>query len=159
MKNSTFPDRDYGLWKLLAHTRHAMSKARQKELRQYHTFGRRSAVLVAIEALGDKATPGEISRWLFREPHSISEFLSRMEKEGLVKKVRDFDRKNQLRVVMTKRGCEVYQQSLKRESIHHIMSVLSEKECQQLRTCLQKLWDKALEELRIDTERFFPPYP
>ncbi len=159
MKNSASPSPDpsYDLWKLLAHTRHAMSKARQKELRQYHIFGRRTAVLAAIGDLGDKATPGAIARWLFREPHSVSEFLSRMEKEGLVTKVRDFARKNQIRVVMTEKGHEVHLQSVKRESIHNIMSVLSEEEYQQLRLYLQKLWNKALEELRIDHESFFSP--
>ena len=55
-------DRDYNLWVLLAHTRHAIFEAREKELRLFNITARRSAVLYIIQALGDKATPAEISR-------------------------------------------------------------------------------------------------
>ena len=103
-----------------------MYKARTRELFQYGITPAEAAVLVIVQAIGEKATPAEISRWLFREPHSISGLLARMEKQGLVRKVKDLDRKNLVRVVITEKGQQAYQQSTKRESIHRIMSSLSE---------------------------------
>jgi len=78
-----------------------------------------------------------------------------MEKEGLIRKVKDLDRKNLIRVVVTEKGQRAYEQSTKREVIHRIMSSLSEEERQQLSSCLQKLRSKALAE--FDMER--PPFP
>jgi DNA-binding MarR family transcriptional regulator len=144
MKNYSATDQDYNLWILLAQTRDAILKARQKELDQYGISTSQAAVLFVIQAIGDRATPAEISRWLFREPHSVSTLLSRMEKQGLVRKVKDLDRKNLVRVVITEKGREAYYQSTKRESIRGIMSSLSEEERQQLTSSLRKLRDEAL---------------
>ena len=142
----------YNLWVLLAQTKDAVLRARQKELHRYGISATQSAALFAIQAIGDKATPAEISRWLFREPHSVSELLSRMEKEGLVRKTKDLDRKNQVRVELTEKGYEAYDQSMKQESIHKIMSSLSEEAREQLRSCLQTLRDEALKELGVEPQ-------
>ena len=126
-------------------------------MHQYNISASRGAVLFAIQAIGEEATPAEIARWLFREPHSISELLSRMERDGLVRRVKDLCRKNLVRIVLTEKGREVYHKSTKRELVCEIMSSLSEEERQQLRSCLQKLRDKALKELRIEHGIPFPP--
>ena len=157
MVHFPFHDEDYDLWLLVAQVRQAMFRARRKELVQYNISPRQAAVLFAIQAIDGKATPAEISRWLFREPHSVSELLSRMEKRGLVRKVKDLKGKNLVRLVLTEKGCEAYYQSTKRESIHKIKSSLTEEERQQLRSCLQILRDKAVQVLRIEDEMPFPP--
>ena len=79
-----------------------------------------------------------------------------MEKQGLVKKVKDLDRKNLVRITLTEEGHQAYRESIKRESIHRIMSSLSEEERQQLKSSLLKLRDTALEEPQIESK---PPYP
>ena len=156
MENPLSMHRDYNRWILLAQTRDAIFKARWKELSRYDISARQAAVLVAIQAVGDKATPAEISRWVFRKAHSISELLSRIEKAGLVRKVKDLDRKNQVRVVLTEKGRETYHhQSTNTVSIRKIMSLLSEEDRQQLRSCLQVLRDKAVKELGIKYETPF----
>lgn len=86
MKNYSFVDQDYELWVLLHQPRDAVFKAREKELSPYGISTMQAAVLFIILAIGNEATPTEISRWLLREPHSVSNLLSRMEKEGLVTK-------------------------------------------------------------------------
>ena len=150
-------DRDYELWVLLTQARAALSRARRKELHRHNITTRQSAVLFVIQAIGGKATPGEIARWLLREPHSISELLSRMEKDGLVRKIKGLDKKNVVRIVLTEKGRKAYDKSVVRESIHEIMSSLSEEERQQLRSCLQKLRDKALSLLAMEQVIPFPP--
>lgn len=142
-----FNDQDYRLWVLLNQVRDAILKARQKELNQYNISATQAATLLAIEAIGLKATATEISRRLFLKPHSVAGqagILSRMEKKGLVRRLKDLDRKNLVRVVLTEKGREAYYQSTKQESIRQIVSSLSEEERQQLTSCLHTLRDKAL---------------
>ena len=52
---------------------------------------------------------------------------------------------------MTEQGREAYRtERVNRESIHEIMSCLSEEECRQLRSSLQKLIAKARETLGVE---------
>jgi len=142
--NNTLGGEDYELWVLLAQTREAMYKARQKELTKYNISPRQSAVLSIIKALGDGVAPAEISRYLFREHHSVTELLGRMEKDGLVRKVKDEDKKGRVKIFLTPKGQQVYTHSMKRKSIKEIISCLSEEERQQLRSFLKRLRDNAL---------------
>jgi len=156
MKNFSSVDQDYKLWVLLDQAEHAVSKAREKELSHYSITTVQAAVLFIIQAIGNEATPAEISRWLFRKSHSVSGLLSRMEKEGLVRKVKDLDRKNMVRVTLTEKGQQIYRQSNKRRFIRKIMSCLSEEEHQQLTSCLERLRNKAFKELGVNPK---PPFP
>ena len=137
-------DGNYELAVLLAQARDAVMKARRKELTRYHISPRQSAVLYYIQAIGERATPAEISRGIFRESHSISEILGRMEKQGLLRRVKDLSRKNMVRVELTEKGLEACNHSEKRASIDKIFSALSKEERQQLRSYLERLRDKAL---------------
>ena len=156
MKESPLDDRELSLWALLGQTRLGMLKVRRRELRQLNISPSKSIVLLSLQVIGDKATPSQISRWLFREPHSISELISKMEQDGLVRKVKDLDRKDQVRVIPTDKGREVYYEALELKSIRKIMSCLSEDEHRQLRSCLLKLRDGAVDELG---HRYKPPFP
>ena len=134
---------------LLGQTAYAIRNIRKKELHKYKVPIRHSAVFFAVEAIGDRATPASISRWLLREPHTVSELLKRMEKKGLIKKVKDLDRKNKIRIGMTKKGQRAYRDSLKRESSSKVINCLSQKERQQLKSLLEKLRNRAFEELGV----------
>jgi len=157
MKNISPVDEDYNLWVLLHQTTDVVLRARQKELDQFGISVIEVGVLVVTQAIGEKATPSEISRWIFREPHTVSALLNRMEKRGLVRKTQDLDRKNLVRVSITEKGQQAYDKSTRRKSIHKIMSSLSEQERQQLRSCLQKLQNKAFKELIVEYKP--PPLP
>jgi len=149
-------DEDYAVWILLGQTREAMYKARQRELKRYNITPRQAAILFTIETLNNDGTPAEISRRLLREPHTVSELLSRMEQRGLVARVKDLDRKNMVRIVMTEKGREAYSQSTKRDSIHRIMSSLSKRGHQELTSYLKTLRDTALQEKGMDGEPHSP---
>lgn len=157
MENRLLADKDLNLWALLRLTERAIFKAREKELAQYGITVEQAAVCFYVRIIGNNATPAELSRWMLREPHTISGILDRMEKKGMVRKVKDLDRKNQVRVVLTEKGKQAYDQSTKREAIHQIVSSLSEEERKQLRSCLNTLRDKALKELGIFNKPPFPP--
>ena len=156
MRNSTSEDKDYALHSLLLLAARTALKAREKELNQYGLTPEQAGVLFIIHFTDNSPTPAEISRRTIREPHSVSGLISRMEKRGLVRKVKDPNRKNLVRVALTEKGLQAYHRSTGREPIHRIMSCLSEKERQQLRSLLEKILDKALEQLGIDRRLPFP---
>ncbi|MFC1955946.1 MarR family winged helix-turn-helix transcriptional regulator, partial [Chloroflexota bacterium] len=118
-------DEYHALWWLVLYTRRAMHKVRTKELSQVGISNEEAAVLLVSHILNSRATPAEISRWLLREPHSISSLLHRMETKGLVKNVKDLKRKNMIRVEPTAKGKQAYDESEKRHSIHRIISALN----------------------------------
>ena len=156
MGNPSFRDQDYSLLKLVNQTGELIVKIRERELKQYGISPRQAATLFAMQSIGSEATPAKISRWLLREPHTVSGILSRMEKQGLIKKAKNLDRKNMVRVMLTRKGRRAYHQSSKRDSIHWLASSLSEEERQQLRSCLETLRDRAFKELGIDRKPLFP---
>jgi len=153
-----FMDEAYNLWWFLARTREILYKARQAELDRYNISARQASVMFVIQAIGNKATPAKIARLLFREPHTVSAILKNMERRGLVRKTKDLDKKNLVRVVLTDKGLEAYRKSEKRESVHKIMSALSKEKYQQLRSCLEILQEEGLAELGIERKLPFQPF-
>jgi DNA-binding MarR family transcriptional regulator len=142
-------DRDYEIFGLLISTTESILKARQKELSEYNIEPARSGVLITIAQLGNEATPVAIGKHLSRTRHSISELLSRAEKDGLVEKKRDIERKNGVRVVLTPKGKEVAQKTAKGLILPKIMSSLTGKERQELRKLLNVLFNKAMETMKV----------
>ena len=136
-------DRDYELYKGLQRTSNLAFKVRGKELSQHGISAMHAAVLDAIREIGREATPAEIARRLVREPHTISNLVTRMEKQGLVRKVNDLGRKNLVRVVMTQKGRNAYAKISKRDSTHNLMSGLADEESRQLMRYLRKIQAKA----------------
>lgn len=153
-----YKDKYYALWLLLILTNKTIHKARQDELAKINLTVSTAGILYYAVKLGDRATPTEISHCLFKRPHGISTLVSKMEKEGLVKKVKDLNRKNLVRVEVTEKGRKVYNQATKREVIHLIMSSLSEEESQQLSTYLGKLRTTARERLALKNKVTFLGY-
>ena len=156
METNVATDRDYELWVLLHQTCDAIIRARENELRQIGISRMQAAVLLIVKAVTVPATPAEISRWLFRQPHTVSGLLNRMEKQGLVRKVNDLERKNMIRIVITEKGEQVYQRSRGMKVICKILSYLSPEERDNLRTYLETLRNKALGEIGI---RYQLPFP
>jgi MarR family transcriptional regulator, organic hydroperoxide resistance regulator len=149
-------DNDYNLWVLLRQTRDALIKAREKELEEYGLSSIQAAALFTIQAIGNEATPAEISRRLVREPHSVSGLLGRMEKQGLIKRAKDLPKRNMVRIVLTKKGMNAYKQSTRRLTMHKVMAALSEDEQGQLWDILQKLRERSLKLAGIGRELPFP---
>jgi len=149
-------DDDYALWWLLLQARDAAIRLRRKELRQWGVSVEEAAVLFIMKLLADKATPAEISRWLLRKHHTVLGILNRMEQKGLTKRIRDSDRKNLTRVILTEKGQQAFYRAVQIDSIHRIMSCLSEEEKKQLGSYVRRLRDVALGENEME-ER--PPFP
>ena len=66
-----------------------------------------------------------------------------MEKDGLVKKSRETPKSTLLTFELTEKGAQLFKKSNQQKSDKEIMSVLTEAECGQLITMLQKIINKA----------------
>jgi DNA-binding MarR family transcriptional regulator len=114
-------DEDNRLYHIFAHARYLTYRAREKELQRYKLTPEQSQLLAVAQALENKATPAKISKYMIREPHTVSSLVNRMERAGLVKKIQDLERKNWVRVVLTEKGKDAYELSTKRGPIHRIL--------------------------------------
>jgi DNA-binding MarR family transcriptional regulator len=145
-------DEDQDLWLLLTHTRYAIFRAREKELQRYGVSPEQVGLLFVVQALGNKATPAALARHIIRQPHTVSALVDRMARRGLVKKVKDLDRKNLVRVVMTEKGKKTYDLSTKRGPIHRIFNSMSTPEKKEFRRHLEKLLVTARKEIGLDRD-------
>jgi DNA-binding MarR family transcriptional regulator len=140
------------LYFLFARARYLSFRAREKELERYNLTPEQSQVLLIAHALDNKGTPAEISRNLVRQPHTISALVNRMAKKGLVSKVKDLERKNMVRVVLTKKGAEALEISTKGGSIRRILGVLNGRERQEFHEYLERIMLKSRDELGLDRD-------
>ena len=144
------------LWAWIIRTYEAMDKARAQELSKYNINRSQGFILAVIHNLGGEATLAQIGQRSFRKINTVSEILSRMEKQGLVKRIKDLKQRNRVRILLTEKGTKTSHQADRRESILRIMSCLTEEECHQLTLCCRKLSFKALEELGIQPDKDWP---
>jgi len=138
-------NKNYGLWVLLNQARDSMHKAREKELAQYGISSSQAAVLFISNMIDAEVTPSEISRWLLKEPHTVSAIITRMEKQGLVKKIKGKGKNNSVQIALTKAGEEAYHNSEKIQSIKEITSHLTPEEILQLSALLTRLRDISID--------------
>ena len=87
----------------------------------------------------------EIARDLFRELHSVTELLKRMEKDDLIVRLKGTGR-SKVEVELSEKGLEIFNQSLHNETDRRIFSVLTAKEREQLAASLWKVRTKVLED-------------
>jgi DNA-binding MarR family transcriptional regulator len=155
-EKEVFIDEDDKLYHLFARARYLTFRAREKELQRYKLTPEQSQVLFVTGSLGNKATPAAISRLLLRQPHTVSAIVDRMASKGLLKKTKDLERKNMVRVVVTPKGQEAYKLSTKRGPIRRILGILNEKERKNFREYLERIMQKAREELGMDRDELPP---
>jgi DNA-binding MarR family transcriptional regulator len=133
-----------------------MLSLKRKELRKFGFTFEEAAVLIQISKLGDKATPTELSRQLLRKHHSITGLLLRMEKKGLIKRNKDLNRRNMIRVSMTEKGELLYQEAKSEDILNKMADLLSDEQKQNLSDGLNILRDKAFDILQIENKPSIP---
>ena len=141
-------DDPFLLWVLIAQTKDAMLKARQRDYARFGISDDRRAILYIIMTNGGSATPVMIARNLFRELHSVTEMVKRMEKDGLVERRKGTGR-SRVEVVITQQGRDVFEQSRHNETDQRIFSALTKQERERLSQYLWKLRSRVLQDLGI----------
>lgn len=151
-------------WMLLHQTYNSVSKSEDMVFANTGLTTQQHAVLMAIKYLKNPATPTEIANWVDRNQNSITLIVDRMEKAGLVERVRDVGDRRSHRVQMTEKGKKTLDHATIAgwELIQQILSGLSESEMSTLTTLLQKVRQKAfeyaapaetMEEVQIDEQK------
>jgi len=85
----------------------------------------------------------EVAKEVEREPHAISKQSARMEKDGLIKRIKKTPKSNLLKLELTDRGLALAQLAQQSESIDLVFSVLSREEREMLEIILNKIAGKA----------------
>ena len=139
MEARKFRDDDWQLWILLRNISHKTARIRNDELRKYGISFIQAAIIYIVKNADVPVTPSEISRWMDRERQTITEILNRMQKNGLINRVKDLRQKNQVRIELTDKGEQAYRNSSGLTSIHSILSCLSTNEKHNLKDYLKKI--------------------
>ena len=149
-------DKDFDLWVLLLRTYHLLNRLRRHELQQFDIPSSQAFILVILQALGGETTQAKISQYAYQQRSSISELLKRMEKRGLILKTKRSSSNANITVKLAKKGYYLLDNVMKRESIHKVMSVLTEERRSELESSLKLLRNKAVEELIYHEEDVAP---
>ncbi|MDD4986062.1 MAG: MarR family transcriptional regulator [Dehalococcoidales bacterium] len=137
------------LWIILDQTYVATSKCQEAKVARVGLTLQQYRVLMVLDAAKHPVTLTDVARWLDRNTNSISLIVDRMEKVGLVKRIRDLKDRRAIRLAMTVKGKDLFRQA----SIHclelldTVKSCCTEEEMQILVSLLGKLRGRALEEL------------
>ncbi|OGO08850.1 MAG: hypothetical protein A2Y61_03830 [Chloroflexi bacterium RBG_13_60_13] len=139
----------YGrFWSTFNQAYWAMIRVAEQELRTLDLTMIQAAVLYWVKTSKSPPTPADLSRLLFRRPHTVLDLLGRMEKQGLVKRTRDPKRKNVSRIVLTRKGEEAFKRQKEVRGIAGILSELTPEEGETVLAALEKLRKRAMEELK-----------
>ena len=154
MKDAAQMNENEKTWERLVVTYTVLERARELELGQAGLSLPQAAVIYFLKTAREPLTPSKLSRLIYKEPHTLSGLLSRMEAQGLVKKTKDLKRKNLVRVSLTKKGEESFKRQVNVRTVRNVTSCLSSKELASLNELLDKLYAKGIELLRE-----MQPYP
>jgi DNA-binding MarR family transcriptional regulator len=135
----TLTKANFDLWTLIGRTNHTIVSLRQKELSRYHIPVRQLYVLRTIRDHGSKATLSEVATIVERETHVISKQAIRMEKDGLIKRVKNTPKSNLLELQLTEKGREMAKISEQSNALDLLFSNLSEEEHKQIESILKKV--------------------
>ena len=147
---SLFKQAEHRLWVLCHQTHNLVTKCEEKALTAAGLTPQQFGVMMAIKNIKPPVTPTEVAKWLDRSTNSVSMIVDRMEKDGLVRRRRDVRDRRSLRLVITKKGGEAFEQALGPawELIEHVLSSLTREERQILNELLEKMREKAYQYLK-----------
>lgn len=147
-------DPEVNLYILLDQTDGIVTSAIELEIKHLKMTQPQVRVLTMLSRQDKPATLEELANWTLKEFNSVSTLINRMEKKGLVKKIKiNGDLKTY--VTLTEKGSELYHKQVTERSIHLIFEKLSSEEKKQLDSTLKKIRDTTRDLLGLD---FKPPF-
>jgi len=139
---------------LLDRTRGTIFKAVELELSQCGVSAPQVKIMHILARADGPMTLGDLAGATVRELNSISTLISRMQKKGLVKRVKK-PGEDKAYVTLTDRGKDIYNNTVTEQSIYLIYDALSDQEMMELGVLLEKLQSKARSLLGLD---YKPPF-
>jgi DNA-binding MarR family transcriptional regulator len=125
-----------------------LERARDLELATIGLSMPQALALYCLKTSTEPMTPMKLARMMHKQPPTISALVKRMEVQGLVSTKKDMERKNLVRVSLTKKGEKAVKGWVTATTVPDIMGSLSKKEADALHKTTQKLHSKGLELLR-----------
>ena len=127
----------------------AVVKALNEELEEIGVSYTQAYVLVALKMSDKPLTVSEIAHFLFRELHSTSGLIARMEKYGYIERIPAPDDKRCIQVQLTSKGIECADEVAKRtlDLYDRLLSMLSDEQLRQFKKCLRGLRNQAMNDL------------
>ncbi len=147
-------DPEINLYILLDQTDGIVTNAVDLELKHLRMTQPQVRVLTMLSRQDRPVTLDELANWTLKEFNSVSTLVNRMEKKGLVSKIK---KEGDLKayVVLTEKGSELYHKQVTERSIHLIFEKLTAEEKNQLDLLLKKVRDTTRDLLGLD---YRPPF-
>jgi DNA-binding MarR family transcriptional regulator len=130
-----------------------LDRARNLELATIGLNMPQALVLYCLKVSKDPMTPMKLARMMHKQPHTVSALVHRMERQGLITTKHNLERKNLVRVSLTKKGEQAIKGWVTATTVPDIMGSLSKKEADALYKATQKLHNgglKLLQKMRSD---------
>lgn len=154
IRTSKKNDPEVNLYILLDQTDSIVTNAVELEIKHLKMTQPQVRVLTMLSREDKPATLEELANWTLKEFNSVSTLINRMEKKGLVKKIKkNGDLKTYIR--LTEKGNQLYHKQVTERSIHLIFDKLTTEEKKQLDSILKKIRNKTRDLLGLD---FKPPF-
>jgi DNA-binding MarR family transcriptional regulator len=139
---------------MLDQTNSVISTAVELELKSFRITQPQVRILNMLSREDRPVTIDELVKWTFKEFNSVSTLINRMEKRGLIKKIK---KQEDLKtyIIPTEKGSVLFHKKVTERSIHLIFGKLSVEEKTQLYNILKKVRDTTSNFLGLD---FKPPF-
>lgn len=150
------PDAALMTWTLFYQAWQASYKLEERRITKVGLTPEQVDVLWLSKEYTIPLTPAEIARSTFRESQTVAGLVSRMEREGLVRRVPKRKGHPFTEVKITAEGEKAFTRGIEAglSTVADIMSSLSPEELEQLQGLLRKIRQKALKELGV---KLLPP--
>ena len=137
----------------------AVVKALNEELEEIGVSYTQAYVLVALKMSDKPLTISEIAHFLFRELHSTSGLIARMEKYGYIERIPAPDDKRCIQIQLTSKGLESADEVAKRTLplYSRVLSQLSDKQLRQFTRYLRTLRNQSIKQIGFQIKGL-PPY-
>ena len=150
-------DKNYTLVAQIMQVSDIFVKVRERELMPQNLSATAAEILFLVNAMGEDVTPARITRMMLREAHSVSGILMRMETHGLIKRTKNMERKNLIRITLTDNGKKALKKSMELKGTTHIISKLTAAQQRELKVMLTALKEAGMKELRLSPKAL--PWP
>jgi DNA-binding MarR family transcriptional regulator len=135
-------DLNYHIWILIADLHHKMLQVRQNEVSKYNISTRQLYNLRIIDSLGPKAKLSELAKIAQRKIDVISRQAAFMEKDGLIRRIKETPKSRLLRLEVTDKGREMLKISKYSDGMNLALSDFTMEQRQALHSMLKGMYTK-----------------
>lgn len=134
---------------LLLNTSDIVTRYTERQLSRLGITFTQYTVLVTLSACPQPPTLTELGQRLFRTNNGLTTVIDNMERNELVKRVRDKTDRRMIRVIATDKGVEISEsvRAPSRELVYRIMSCCKEEDISRLSELLERIRRYTLQEL------------